>query len=54
MICKEYKSNIFDLIRYLISSMSTKSYSINKSASSMVQSISECYQDKYQKLVKFN
>ena len=54
MICKEYKSKIFDLIRYLISSLSTNSYSINKSASSMVQSISECSQDKYQELVKFN
>ena len=54
MICKEYKSSIFDLIRYLISSLPTNSYSINKSASSMVQSIYECYQDKYQELVKFN
>ena len=47
MICKDYKSNFFDLIRYTICSLSTNSYSINKSASSIVQSISECYQDKY-------
>ena len=47
MIFKDYKLSIFDLIQYLTSSLSTNNFSINNSASPMVKSISECYQDKY-------